>query len=251
MSQPLDDSNRTFLDPLPDEVRKPPRAESDRADSPRAESSSGCRTFAIGCGCLLLVMVMIAAGLGIWAAFRWKHWAADFSMSVATEAIKRSSLPPEDKARVTKRLNGLAEDFKSGKLAPQQAWQIIEQIGKSPLLAVGMVTAADEHYVKPSGLTDDEKTTACRTLQRFARGAFEKKISEADLKEVLEMITDKQPSGQGQLKQKLTDAELNALLDKAKQKADAAGIPDEPFEVNIADELERAIDRVVNPSAEQ
>ncbi len=49
------------------------------------------------------------------------------------------------------------------------------------------------------------------------------------------------------LNQQLTDDELKAFLEKAKAKADAASIPDEPFEVNIADELEKAIDKVLKP----
>lgn len=58
---------------------------------------------------------------------------------------------------------------------------------------------------------------------------------------------DRQPDGSEQLKERLTDAELKAFLEKAKEKADAANVPDEPFEVNIADELEKAIDKALKP----
>jgi hypothetical protein len=96
-------------------------------------------------------------------------------------------------------------------------------------------------------LSDDDKADARLTLQRLARGAFEKKIAEADLQEVMQLLMQRQPDGHDQLKQALTDAELTAFLEKAEQKADDAGVPDEPFDVNIADELEQAIDRALAP----
>ena len=84
-------------------------------------------------------------------------------------------------------------------------------------------------------------------MQRFARGAFEEKISKHELKELMKLISTTSADGQQQIKQQLTDAELNAFLEKAKGTADAAEVPDEPFEVNIADELEKAIDQALKP----
>jgi len=112
---------------------------------------------------------------------------------------------------------------------------------------LGLVMAADEKYVKPSGLSNDDQDAARRTLQRLARGAFEKTIPENEVQEAMQLVMQHQPDGSQQLKERLTDDELKAFLEKAKEKADAASVPDEPFEVNIADELEKAIDKAIKP----
>ncbi len=201
----------------------------------------------MGCGCAAVCLLLVLAGIGTWVAFNWKGWASDITKKVAADAVAKSSLPAEDKARILKRINLLADDFQAGKVSTQQLGHVMEQIAKSPLLPLGLVMAADEKYVKPSGLSSDDQDAARRTLQRLARGAFEKSIPENDTQEVMKLVMNHQPDGSEQLKERLTDDELKAFLEKAKEKADAASVPDEPFEVNIADELEKAIDKALNP----
>ena len=221
-------------------------ASNERFDSP-PKSSSGCKNVALGCGCAMGVLLLIFAGLGIWIAMNWKEMAADFTKKVAADAVAKSSLPAQDKARILKRINELADDFKAEKVSTEQLVKVMEQIAQSPLLPLGMVMAADEKYLKPSSLSDDDKESGRRTLQRLARGAFEKTIPQNETQEVMKLVMEPQPGGGERLKEHLTDAELKTFLDKAKEKADAANVPDEPFEVNIADELEKAIDKVLKP----
>ena len=214
---------------------------------PRPPRSNGCRNLALGCGCATAVILAVVAGLGVWVAMNWKNLAADFGKQIAADAVAKSSLPAEDKARILNRINQLADDFKAGKVSTEQLGKVMEQIAQSPLLPLGLVMAADEKYVKPSGLTNEEKDSARRTLQRLARGTFEKSISEEDTQEVMKLVMDHHPNGNEQLKDRLTDDELKAFIEKAKEKADAASVPDEPFNVNIADEIEKAIDNVLKP----
>jgi hypothetical protein len=208
---------------------------------------SGCRNFAMGCGCATAVLMLVIGTIVIWLLTNWKNLAANVAKQAAADAVAKSSLAPADKARVLKRINQLADDFESGKVSVEQIGRVMEQVAQSPLLPLGLVMAADEKYVKPSGLTDDEKQAARRTLQRFARGAFEKTIVERDVEEVMNLVMEPQADGSQQIKERLTDAELKAFLDKARQKADAANVPDEDFHVNIADEIENAIDKALKP----
>ena len=41
------------------------------------QQPSGCRNFALGCGCAAGGLLLVVAGLGIWLALNWKNWAAD------------------------------------------------------------------------------------------------------------------------------------------------------------------------------
>lgn len=237
MSNTFDDQNQQVQDTY----------EPDERFDPSPPQPSGCRNFAMGCGCAIGCLLLVVVALSVWIAMNWKHWAAVFTKQAAADAVAKSSLSPDDKARVLKRINQLADDFEAGKVSLQQVGQVMEQIAQSPLLPLGLVMAADEKYVKPSGLSDEEKDAGRRTLQRLARGAFEKTIPEHDTQEVMKLVMDHQPDGSERLKERLTDNELKAFLEKAKEKADAANVPDEPFEVNIADELEKAIDKALKP----
>ena len=104
-----------------------------------------------------------------------------------------------------------------------------------------MVYVAEEQYINPSDLSDEEKADALLTLQRFARGVFEKSIPQKALDEITAPIKVG-PVGQQELKETITTDELKALIEAARARADEAGVPNEPFEVNIADEIDKAID---------
>ena len=234
MSNTFDDRDQDSLDTL-------------QRDDSSAPPPSGCRNFALGCGCAAGALLLVVVAIGAWIAMNWKTVVADGAKKVAADAVAKSKLSADDKDRVLKRINQLADDFKGGKVSTEQLAKVMEQIAKSPLLPLGLLMAADEMYVKPSGLSDDDKEAGRRTLQRFARGAFEKSIPDSDLKDVMKLLTEKQPDGNDKLKERLTDVELQAFLKKAQEKADAANVPDEPFEVSIADELDKAIDKVLKP----
>jgi hypothetical protein len=201
----------------------------------------------LGCGCAAGVLLLVVVAIGAWVYMNWKIVVADGAKKFAADAVAKSQLSPDDKARVLNRINQLADDFKGDKVSTEQLVKVMEEIAKSPLLPLGLLTAAEEMYVKPSGLSEDEKDAGRRTLQRFARGAFEKSIPQKDAEEVMKLLTEKQPNGTDKLKERLTDAELQAFLQKAQEAADAANVPDEPFEVSIADELDKAIDKVLKP----
>ncbi|MFM9965705.1 MAG: hypothetical protein ACKV2Q_31360 [Planctomycetaceae bacterium] len=218
-----------------------------RSGDSSAPPASGCRNFAVGCGCAAGALLLVAVAIGIWVAMNWKALTADFTKKIAADVVAQSTLAAEDKARVLKRINQLADDFKDGKVSQEQLGKVIEEIAKSPLLPISLLMMADEKYIKPSGLSSDDQEAGRRTLQRFARGAFEKSIADSDVNEVMKLLTERQADGSEKLKERLTDAELEAFLDKAQEKADAANVPDEPFEVNIADELDKAIDNVLKP----
>jgi protein required for attachment to host cells len=90
-------------------------------------------------------------------------------------------------------------------------------------------------------MTPKEKDAAILTLQRFARGVHEKKIPKETIDDVVKPVADLMPNGRWKLKDKPTRMELDQFLENAKAKADEVMIPNEPFDLNIADELKKAI----------
>lgn len=238
--QPLDD----VFQPE-DAGARQARRDTEERDAVAPAKSNGCRNIAIGCGCVTVLLLAVAVVVGLWVQQNWKGVAADFAKQVAQQAVQTSELAPADKTRVLDRLNQLADDFKAGKISTEQMGRVFEEVAKSPLFPIAMVMVADKQYVGPSGLTAEEKQAARRTLQRLARGSFEKTIPSEKLEEVMSLIQIDQGNGQKKMKEKLTDDELKDFLSKAQQVADEAAVPDEDFEVNIPDELDKAIDNAL------
>ncbi len=198
-------------------------------------------------GCLIALGIVAFLGIvaGIYVALHWRGWAADAAKAGVRSAVQQSQLSDDQKQRIIARIDSLANDFDSGKLSVDQMVAVLKEIGESPLLPLGMVKAAEAKYIKPSALTAEEKTAGVRSLQRMARGVYEKKIPSSAMDEVITPISTTGLNGQKKLKETVTTEELKTFLAAAKKKADDAAIPDEAFEVDVAAEIEKAIDKAL------
>lgn len=218
-----------------------------------SNAAGGARRGSFKTGCLVVVgiILVLLIGGGIYAAMNWKNWAA-MGIKAGTEAaVQESQLPPEQKQRVIASINQVADDFKSGKVSTDQLGKVMQEVMEGPVLPVGLVMAAESKYVIPSGLTTEEKDGAKRTLQRLARGIYEKKITDTDLDPIVQPITKPRvqvnvsgtgkPNRDWQFKESATDAEVKDFLTRAKAKVDEKQVPDEAYNVNVADELDKAI----------
>ena len=209
---------------------------------PRREGMSGCTIALIGCGAVAVLMV-IGVAVGVWyVANNIRTIASNIAETVVIESVKDSKLPQDQKDRIVARVSQVKEDFQAGKISDEQVEQVFKNLAASPLLPLGAVEFYEEHYIKPSELSEEEKTAAIRTLERFARGVYEEKIPRDDIDKVTAPISEKNAQGEQELKDDPTADELRSMLKLAKERADKANVPDEPFEVNVADELDRAID---------
>jgi hypothetical protein len=135
-------------------------------------------------------------------------------------------------------------------------------VANGPLIPAATVLSARQKYLETSDLSPAEKAAAIRSLQRYARGVFEKKIPVESVHAVIEPVAapterenrqvQKDADGNeivlvrvGQpgllFKNDATRAEIDQFLALAKQVADDARIPDEPFEPDWGLELKKAI----------
>ena len=90
-------------------------------------------------------------------------------------------------------------------------------------------------------MSPKEKATAILDLQRFARGIYEKKIDRSEVDAIVKPVSELGSNGSWQLKASPTRMEIDQLVANCKDRADRAAIPKEPFELNIAEELKKAI----------
>jgi hypothetical protein len=178
---------------------------------------------------------------GIYVAMHMKEWAADFANLAAQEIIKESGLPDDQRTAILAEIKQLGDDYKSGKISTEELGRVAKTITESPLIPLAGVQVARHKYIEPSEMTEQEKAEATLAVQRFARGVYEKKIPREDVDEITKPIADLRPNGRWTLKENPTRMELDQFIANAKARADAAMIPNEPFDLDIAEELKKAI----------
>jgi hypothetical protein len=189
----------------------------------------------LGAICLLAVIS------GIYVATHWKGLAVTVAYQVSQGLIKESGLPDDQRDAILSEMRQLGDDFKSGKINNDDMARIVKKIRDSPLLPLGGVQAVRTKYLEKSDMTPKEKSAAILDLQRFARGIYEKKIRVDEVKDILKPVADIGPNGRWNLKENPTRMELQQFIANARSRADTAKIPNEPFDLNIAEELRKAI----------
>jgi hypothetical protein len=171
------------------------------------------------------VLFVCVIAIGIYVAMHWKGWAADVANAAAQEIVSDSGLPEDQKQSILADIRQLGDDFKTGKISMEQLGHVAKAITDS----------------ESSNMTAEEKAAAILTMQRYARGVHERKISTDQLERDSAPIAVKKNEHNWQLKENPTPMEINEFLANAKRRADEANIPNEAFDLNIAEELRKAI----------
>jgi len=196
----------------------------------------------------LIVGVVFVALCGAGAYYVYQNLQA-IGAKVAREAavavIEDLDLSDEEKRKIIAQIDRVVDEYEAGRITLEEVGSVLEELAESPLTSLIVVYAAMENYVGPSGLSDEEKTDAKRTFQRIARGFAENKISQDDIETALDYVSTTTETGERQFSESVTDEQLRAMLDECNRVADEAGIPDEDFEIDVAQEFKRAVDRAL------
>lgn len=199
----------------------------------------------VAAGCLIVfaVLLILAVAGGIFVWMNWKSWAASITQSAVREVLRESSLPEDQKQAITAEIDTLATDFRDGKVSFEDLSRVGREIAASPLLPLAGVQLAKEKYLDRSDMTAEEKSAAQRSLQRFARAVYEKKLTPAEeqIMDAVKPVVRLKPGNQWEFKENPTREELDQFVANCRRKADEAGIPDEPFEINFAEEVRKII----------
>ncbi len=218
------------------ESSAPPPSQFD-ASTKNDGGKTGCVIVAGGC----LVLLLITAGVGIYVAINFDKLAADMMRAGIDQVVKQSDLPEEQKEQVMATVKEVVEDFKAGRIDVDQLERIFDEA--EPLIQTLAGVFAIQQYVKPSGLSDEEKAEAELTVRRFVNGTLQKKIPQEAFDQLQRYFISENGEPTSFETKKLTDDELREALSIAKEEADKANIPIDIPAPNIAEELKKAVDR--------
>ena len=232
-----------------------PRFDDGLYDTPRETvpppPRSGSRSCLMGCLAVAVFLLVLLLVLGVWIARNWRELAADGASQLVQQAIDASDLPQQEKVEVMAQVDRVTDAVRDGRMSIAQLKTLFERLSQSPLMASLMVTAVDEKYLNKSGLTQEDKAAGRLAVRRFVRGVIDERIPAAQVDAVLAPIGNRKPNGEVELKDNVTDAELQAFFAAAKAEADKAGIPEQPEEVDPSEEFQRIVDEALGPAGDE
>jgi hypothetical protein len=235
---------------------------------PQKQSGSGCGWgLLIGCGGIVLVSVLACAG-GVWYVQQnFDKWIVGLVREGIVAVIEGSEIPAGEKTEVVAQVDRVVDAYKARQINQQDMERLMEQLQESPVFMLMSLWGMEKHYLDPSGLADEEKAAGRRAFERALRAVYEKKIEASDLQDALPDQFDEDgamnadnadapdggdaadavPTGELEMSQPkpVTDEDVRKMIADVKKLADDAGIPDEPFTIDIGDEVKKVVDEAL------
>lgn len=215
------------------------------------QSGSGCLWgMLLGCLGVIVVSGLMCAGLVWYVQQNIGKWGAGIAREAIVATIEASEIPEEEKTEVIAQVDRVVNEYKAGKIGEKELERLMSEYQNSPAFLLIGVWGLEKSYLEPSGLSDEEKEQGRRTIQRAFRGLCEKKISLQQFQAVVpqpefDELDAEDPPAPPPGGRRLTDDEVRHMLDNLKKLADDAGIPDEPFTIDIGDEVKKFVDQAL------
>lgn len=203
-------------------------------DQTPPSSSDGCKWIAVGCAAVAAVLLGVALFASWWTYRNFKRLAAEGVVTISTEVVKESDLPPEQQEQLIERIEGLGDEFAEGNVTLEQLADVGEKLVTDEAVVVsGLVYFVENQLLDEAPIDDELRAELKLTIQRLARGVIEEKIELEDLRGLSENLIEQKPDGTIQLKPDLSEDDFVKVLESAKEIAETAEIPNEPYEVDF------------------
>lgn len=192
-------------------------------------------------------MVLLCGGLGVVGYMQGKQWATQLARTMIQSTIDESDLPDAEKEAIREQVDRVAMAYEEGAISLEELGQIMEELMQSDIWGLILVYGIEEKYLEPSGLSEEEKAAGRLAIDRILRGSIEGTIDDATLQSFSDHFTESRGSDPDvkQLKDKLTDEELRAVILEAETLADELEIPAEPYDVSISDQIREVVDQAL------
>jgi hypothetical protein len=162
-----------------------------------------------------------------------------------TQMVHQSNLPEAQKKSLSNNLEYLADGLEEGEIGVQQVVNLNRQLAQDGFYQLLFVEIAEHHALTELELTEQEQAETRRTFERFQRGLVEETISMDTAERIASPLASTDEGGKPEVKQQVTKEQLRAFIDEMKSAVDQAGVPDEPYQVDLAGRLDRIFEDVL------
>ena len=199
----------------------------------------------LGIGCVVVIVVgVLAVGTGVYYVKTHGLEMAAKGITVVTDGmIKDSKLSDSDKAGVRSEIARFTTRLKAGEVSMNQVKKLADTVQQGPLPALLFLQAVATGKLIPPEIPAEESAAARLDAQRLQRAAAEGKVTTLSLQEVLRDIPQNE---QGKPKEKITPEDWRPVMAKIKKMADDAGIPNEPYQMELTQEIRKVFDEVLD-----
>lgn len=156
-------------------------------------------------------------------------------------AVQESKLPTEQQGRINTQIDQLTAAFEAGDVTFEDFGKVLQAMENHPILPVGVLEFIEYNSLKAPGLTDEEKAAGTLATQRLQRAMIDGQMVLSDLEAVMEPISQRGPDGDLQPIQNPTAPQVRLYIEGAQKKADELGVANEPYDVDMAEQIERLI----------
>jgi hypothetical protein len=184
---------------------------------------------------------------GVWyVASNLDKWVVGVGREAIVAGINDSYLPDGQKTKVIAQVDRVVTAYKERKINQADLERVFTELQDSPAIKALSVYGAEDTYLADTNLTAEEVEQGRRTFQRAVRAVYEGKISDEDFDAALpDSNEDKVQPASTSAAESAADDDLRLALAKLKVMADNAGIPDEPFRLDVGDEVKKLVDRAL------
>ena len=207
---------------------------------------------ATGCLVAIIAVILIFVAIGVYVAKNYQTWLAHGIAAGMHAVIDNSDLPQQEKSEITEIIDQIKDGYLAQEISVAELGLILESMGQSPAIPIGLVTQFEESYVVPSGLNSDEKAAANLDLNRLARGISNGQIGWEIIDEILAPISDAGQDGNQHLRApaQVSDDDIRQVLATVQEAVDEAEISNEKVEIDISDEFKKSVETALGRSIE-
>jgi hypothetical protein len=232
---------------------------------PAAASRSRTRNWLLGL-VLVFLSLFVLGGIVVvggvcYVAANLESWIVGLGREAIVAMINESEIPAEEKAEVITQVDRVVTAYKVRKINQSDLEKALHELGDAPAMKVLVLYGLDKEFLTSTGLSEDEIAAGRRAYERALRGVYEDKFTTEDLYAALPLDADAMPdTGSNQDSKNAgenitlvanskpksdADDNIREAIAKLKLLADNAGIPDEPFRLDIGDEVKKIVDHLL------
>lgn len=200
---------------------------------------------AVSLGCVLLVGVgYLTSGKRSPAKAAMERFRA-----IAETPLESTRISQSEKDRIKASVERVAAAVKAGELNSERLGTMNQELMTGPYLSLAIVAVAQGQIADLLKADDGRAQDASMVIDHFARGILEGFIPEGRIAPVLNPVSVENERSVRRAKPSLTEVEAENFLEAALKEIERVEIPGEPTKINLADLIEKVVDKALGTAS--